>query len=272
MNLPGFGQIAEQLRRSTVNINRGGSGVIWNPDGLIVTNAHVVRAIPGRLEAELWDGRRLDARCLAIDPRRDLAILETGASSLPAATPSDSSQLRPGQIAIAVGNPLGFTGALSTGVIHAVGPLSGLGRQPWVQAAVRLAPGNSGGPLADARGRVVGINTMVAGRLALAVPSNAVAAFLNQGSSSRTIGVTLRPIPRLGLLLLSVEPGSPAQTASLLPGDILTAVNGSRITSAEHLRDEIDAASTQLTLEFLRGDRSHTRQVTLQIQPKREAA
>src|SRR5207245_1011153 len=122
--------------------------------------------------------------------RHDLAALRIGANSLPAASPTDSSHLRPGELAIAIGNPMGFVGALTTGVIHAMGPLRGLGPQTWVQASVRLAPGNSGGPLADARGHVIGINTMVAGRLALAIPSNAVLDFLAAGPRSAWLGVT----------------------------------------------------------------------------------
>ncbi len=156
----GFGEVAEQLRRSTVQVlseRRGaGSGVIWTEDGLIVTNAHVARS--DRPRVELWDGRELEGEVTARDSRRDLAALRVAASALPAATAGDSGALRPGELVLAVGNPLGFIGALTTGVVHALGPLRGLGRQPWVQAAVRLAPGNSGGPLANALGRVIGLN------------------------------------------------------------------------------------------------------------------
>ncbi len=180
MTIAGFGEIAEQLRRSTVLIHSGGrgsgSGVIWSSDGLIVTNAHVVHG--PNLRVQLWDGREFDALVAGRDPRRDLAALRIVVDSLPAAAPADSSQLRPGELAIAIGNRMGFVGALTTGVIHAIGPVRGLGPQTWVQASVRLAPGNSGGPLADARGHVIGVNTMVAGRLALAIPSNAVRDFL----------------------------------------------------------------------------------------------
>jgi serine protease Do len=176
-----FGEVAERLRRSTVQVSAGGrgagSGVIWAADGLIVTNAHVVRS--DRPRVELWDGREFEAEVAASDTRRDLASIRIAAGGLPAATAGDSSALRPGELVLAVGNPFGFIGALTTGVVHALGPLRGLGRQTWVQAAVRLAPGNSGGPLADASGRVIGLNTMIAaGGLALAVPSNAVADFL----------------------------------------------------------------------------------------------
>src|SRR5246127_821937 len=210
MGIQGFGEIAEKLRRSTVVVfagNRGnGSGVIWSSDGSIVTNAHVARS--SQMRVQLWDGREFDAALVSRDTSRDLAELRIGASNLPAAAAADSSQVRPGDLAIAIGNPLGFVGALTTGVVHAVGPLPGLGPQSWVQAGVPLAPGNSGGPLADVRGRVIGINTMVAGRLGLAVPSNEVTRLL-RGETPQFLGVTLRPVPvtaegreRLGLMIL----------------------------------------------------------------------
>ena len=232
MAIQGFGEIAEKLRRSTVLVFAGqrgnGSGVIWSADGSIVTNAHVARA--SQMRVQLWDGREFDATLVSRDTSRDLAELRISAANLPAAAAADSSQVRPGELAIAIGNPLGFVGALTTGVIHAVGPLHRFGSQPWVQADVRLAPGNSGGPLADARGNIIGINTMVAGSLALAVPSNDVAHFLAADPIDAWLGVSVAPVrvPRpgtrakaFGLVLLEVEPGSPAANASLLAGDIL---------------------------------------------------
>ncbi len=125
--------------------------------GLVLTNAHV--ATHRESQVELWDGRRLPARVTARDTRRDLATLQIAAPGLEAATPGDSGALRAGELVIAVGNPMGFAGAVSTGVVHSIGRLPGMGRQSWILANVRLAPGNSGGPLADAQGRVVGINT-----------------------------------------------------------------------------------------------------------------
>ena len=173
----GFGEIAEALRRSTVQVmpaGRGqGSGVIWSTNGLIVTNAHVARA--DTAEVALWDGRRLPGRVLVRDPWRDLAILRVLASGLPAAAPGNSDTVRPGELAIAVGNPLGFAGAVSTGVIHSAGPIRGMGQQRWIRAGVQLAPGNSGGPLANARGEVVGINTAIVQGLGIAAPANSVA-------------------------------------------------------------------------------------------------
>ena len=275
MAIAGFGEIAEQLRRSTVLIHAGGrgsgSGVIWSSDGLIVTNAHVVQGSNTRVQ--LWDGRELDATVAARDPRHDLATLRINANALPAASPADSSQLRPGELAIAIGNPMGFVGALTTGVIHAIGPLRGLGSQTWVQASVRLAPGNSGGPLADAGGRVIGINTMVAGRLALAIPSNAVLDFLAGGPRSAWIGVTLHPVRlpsvnghTFGLVLLEVEPGSPAAQASLMAGDILLGTEERPFQSIDDLVKAMDGQGLRLLrFEFLRGDYSRVRRVTVRL-------
>ena len=277
MAIPGFGEIAEQLRRSTVLIQSGGrgagSGVIWSSDGIVVTNAHVVSG--ARVKVQLWDGREFEAAIRSRDPRRDLAQLHIDAANLPAASAADSSELRPGELAIAIGNPLGFVGALATGVIHAVGPLRGVGRQNWVQADVRLAPGNSGGPLANAHGRVVGINTMVAGRLALAIPSNSVREFLSTGPANAWLGVTVHPafIPRsagtdktFGIVVLEVEPGSPADLASLMPGDILLGTEEKTFTAIEDLAGALQGSGPRvLRVEFLRGDYGKTRQVSVQL-------
>jgi serine protease Do len=283
MPVTSFGEIAENLRRSTVLIHAGargnGSGVIWSSDGIIVTNAHVVRR--AQLRVQLWDARELDATLLSSDRVRDIATLRVNAKNLPAASSADSSRVRPGELAIAIGNPLGFVGALTTGVVHAVGPLPGLGPQSWVQAGVRLAPGNSGGPLADAAGRVIGINTMVAGRLALAIPSNAVTDFLTgtrsgEGANDGWLGVTLYPVqvPRsgsraakaFGLVILELDPGSPAAQASLLPGDILLGTEDKPFSLLEDLSRALRGQGPRLLrIEFLRGDYNRTRRVTIRL-------
>jgi len=277
MAVTGLGEIAEELRRATVLIhseNRGdGSGIIWSSDGSIVTNAHVVRG--SRASIQLWDNREFEATILSRDSRRDLAALCIAASGLPAVSVADSSQIRPGELVIAIGNPLGFVGALSTGVIHAVGPLRGIGSQQWVQAGVRLAPGNSGGPLADARGRVIGVNTMVAGGLALAIPSNAVRDFLISGALDSWLGVTVHPVrvPRgagrgsaFGLVLLKVEQGSPAASASLLPGDILLGTDEKSFVSVDDLAEALQGRGPRLVrFEFLRGDYQSIRRVTVRF-------
>ena len=277
MAVPGFGETAEQLRRSTVLIHAGGhgtgSGILWSSDGLVVTNAHVIRRSPPTVQ--LWDGREFEAAVQSRDPRRDLAQLRIDARNLPFASPGDSSQVRPGELAIAVGNPLGFLGALATGVIHAVGPIRQLGPQSWVQTDVRLAPGNSGGPLANAQGRVVGINTMVAGRLALAIPSNTVRDFLSAGPADAWLGVTVHPalIPRpssrgriFGLVVLDVEANSPAALASLLPGDILLGTEEKSFTEIADLRRALRGSTPRiLRVAFLRGDYTKVRRVTVQL-------
>jgi serine protease Do len=275
MSIDGFGEIAERLRRATVLIQAGdrgsGSGVIWSGDGLIVTNAHVARGSHARVQ--LWDGREFEAAITSRDPQLDLAALHVSANDLSAVNSADSSKLRAGELAIAIGNPLGFVGALTTGIIHAVGPLRGFGSQTWVQANVRLAPGNSGGPLADASGRVIGINTMVAGRLALAIPSNAVHQFLFAGPRSAWLGVTLHPVrvPRgnahaFGLVILEIEPGSPAANASLLPGDILLGTDENPFHSTADLARSLETNGQRpLRLEFLRGDYARVRRVAVQV-------
>jgi serine protease Do len=279
----GFGEIAESLRRSTVMIHAGGrgngSGVIWSSDGIIITNAHVAQK--RQLRVQLWDSRELDATVIASDPARDIASIRVRATNLPAASIGNSSRLRPGELAIAIGNPLGFVGALTTGVIHTVGAVPGLGPQKWVQAGVRLAPGNSGGPLADAAGRVIGINTMVAWKLALAIPSDAVVEFLAGGTSRQQasenwLGVTLYPVrvPRngnrgaktFGLVVLHVEAESPAARASLMPGDILLGAEDKPFSVLEDLSRALRGeGSRTLRLEFLRGDYARIRRVTVQL-------
>jgi serine protease Do len=122
------------------------------------------------------EGRRARGRVIRRDPARDLALLESGLHGEPALF-GDSCTLRPGQIVIATGNPLGIPGAIAAGVVHAVGRLTFGPAGTWLQSDVRLAPGNSGGMLADAEGRVIGMNTMIFHRMGLAVPSNEAASF-----------------------------------------------------------------------------------------------
>ncbi len=175
--------VVDEARRSLVAVHhrRGsGAGTVWHPKGLIVTNAHVARS--SSLEVTLPDGRRVPARLLARDPQRDLAVLTVDAGELPAIRLGDSRLLRPGEIVIAAGHPWGVSGASVAGVV--VGAAEGWAGCPfpeleWVAARLELRPGHSGGPLVDAEGRLVGINTMINGpHLAFAVPVNAAKAFV----------------------------------------------------------------------------------------------
>jgi serine protease Do len=262
----GLSQTAERVRQFTVQVEGrgrgGGSGVIWSADGAIVTNAHVVRRSGAKIT--LADGRRLSATLAAHDPQLDLALLTTGARDLPAATIADSDSLRVGKLVLAVGSPYGQPGIVTVGIVHA-----GETRR-WIQSDVRLAPGNSGGPLADAQGRVIGINTMVVSRLALAIPSNIVARFVaRRGKPARRLGVTVQPVnvPRFGLLILEIDSGGPAQHAGLRIGDVLTGAGGRPFEAPFDLALALEAAGESLVLDVLRGGRSATCEVDFEPQP-----
>jgi serine protease Do len=174
--------VGEKLRRSTVQVFDGrrgaGSGVIWRADGWIVTNAHVVRGHSARVR--FADGRTLAAEVIGRAAERDLAALFVTASDLPAAEIGASTAVRVGEIVLAAGSPFGVRGAVSAGVLHGIGCVPRVGKQRWLQGDLELAPGNSGGPLADANGRVIGINSMIAMGLGLAIPSQEVDQFLRR--------------------------------------------------------------------------------------------
>jgi serine protease Do len=171
---------ASRVRASVVHIRvgeaSGGAGVVW-PGGVVITNAHV--ATERRVTLILPDGSSTEGETVWRDPSRDLAaVAAAGLAGLPPAEPGDAARVRAGALVFAIGHPWGVRDAVSVGVFHRVGPVvEALGvpesvrRQPWVQAAVRLAPGNSGGPIADASGRVIGVSAMIVGGLALAVPA-----------------------------------------------------------------------------------------------------
>jgi serine protease Do len=251
-----IGETAEQLRRSTVQIveeRGGGSGVILPPGNLVITNSHVLRGRDPRVE--LWDGRSSTAEILERDATQDLALLALPFAT-PGAIPLRTEAAAPGESVLAVGNPLGFTGALSKGVIRGM-----FGR--FLHSSVRLAPGNSGGPLSDYRGGVVGINTMIArGGYALSIPAGTVSQFLRHGAAPR-LGVTLHPVPN-GLLLLTVEENSAADRAALMPGDILLGFK-----SPVDLSNAIaECAGGVLTLRFQRGGVARERQTTAMLERK----
>lgn len=173
--------LAERLRRVTVRIEVGGSGegcgIVWRPDGLLVTNAHVARGALARVR--FFTGNSVEGRVVARDPSNDLAALLLPAGGLAAAIPGDPATLRPGELVVALGHPLGVANAASLGVVHEV--VRGRGGAPrWIAADIRLAPGNSGGPLAGVDGRVVGLNTLVAGGLGYALPVPAILRFLRR--------------------------------------------------------------------------------------------
>jgi serine protease Do len=272
MPFPIPGRIAELLRRSTVQIQSGsgrggsgtGSGLVLN-DGRVVTNAHVVTG--GDLVVETWEGRTSRSQLTKADQRRDLALLIVRGLDAPAAT-FTSTGAKAGQPVIAVGNPLGFSGAVSTGFVQRVGSITGMTGRQWIQSDLRLAPGNSGGPLADIRGEILGINTMVAGGIALSIPVETVQRFLASDGAHRVLGVVVRPIqlraakaPRFALMILELTPGGPAERASLLPGDLLVSARGKSFRSADDFQDALDESEI-FELGFFRGGTDHERRVT----------
>jgi S1-C subfamily serine protease len=181
--------VIDNARRSLVQVHNGrrgnGAGTILHPDGLIVTNAHVVQGRSPRIT--LADGRTMPGRLLAYDEKRDLAAVQIEATSLPVITLGNGNGLQVGQMVVALGHPWGVIGATTAGMVIAVGrPVQGL---PFdgdlIQVGCRLRPGHSGGPMVDGEGRLVGINTMIAGpEVGLAVPIHTVKRFLKESLGS----------------------------------------------------------------------------------------
>jgi S1-C subfamily serine protease len=237
-----------------------GSGVVISPDGLVLTNAHVVN---GAKEIRLSDteGRSTEARVLGIDPDTDLALLRADAArSLAFAPLGNSKHLRRGQLAIAIGNPLGFESTVTAGVISALGrslrATTGRMIEDVIQTDAALNPGNSGGPLVSSRGEVIGINTAVimgAQGICFAVASNTARHVLSEiimhGRVRRAyIGVAAQTLPvprrhalaagienRFGAVLTSLEQDGPAATAGLLSHDLVVGLDGERVTGVDDL-------------------------------------
>ena len=235
----------------------GGSAVVIAPDGYLLTSAHVVEGSTGG-GASLVDGRDLRFTVVGRDPLSDLAVLRADASDLTPAELGDAERLRVGQLVVAIGNPMGFSGSVTAGVVSALGralPV-GAGRvvENVIQTDAALNPGNSGGALADGRGRVIGINTAVAGvGLGLAVPIDDATrrimhALMTEGRFHRAyIGIAggNRPLPpraaaaigrRDGVEVMEVIPGSPAARAGIRSGDLIVELDGVPISDARDLQ------------------------------------
>jgi serine protease Do len=278
----GFGEIVEELRRSTVVISSrrggGGSGIIVEREGLVVTNAHVVSTEIVRVQT--WDGRISEGSVVARGGGVDLALVSVPMGDLLPARLLNSQSTRNGEFVVAVGNPFGFIGAVTTGVIRGVGAVRGLGDAQYLQCSLRLAPGNSGGPLANAKGEVIGVNSMVVGGVGLAIPTEAVQRFLTRAQGEASLGVigrkvplTINGSPQVGLVLLEIRRGSSADRAALLPGDIIIGANERPFGSMAEIDELFSAPSGQLLrIQFVRGDRSHRRSVALVMQSSRNRA
>jgi S1-C subfamily serine protease len=265
--------VAERLAPSVANLrvtrrgrggaryDGGGSGVVVTADGFMLTSAHVVAGSRGKVRASFVDGREVEASVVGADPFSDLAVLRTTAGELVPAELGDAERLRVGQLVVAIGNPHGFAGSVTAGVVSALGrslPTRAGSATRMVENVIQtdaaLNPGNSGGALADGLGRVVGINTAVAGvGLGLAVPVNTttrtiVAALMRDGRFRRAyIGVAVgpRPLPpriaqRLGRVsgveIVEVVADSPAARGGLRAEDLIVDVGGTPVASADDLQ------------------------------------
>jgi S1-C subfamily serine protease len=280
--------VAERASLSVVRIDvgrDGGSGFVFTPDGFLVTNSHVVRGTK-RIEVRLTDGRQFPAALIGDDPDTDLAVLRIYAPELTPLMFGDSDKLRVGQIAIAVGNPYGFQCTVTAGIVSALGrslrAQTGRLIENVIQTDTALNPGNSGGPLLNSRGEVIGVNTAMilpAQGICFATPSNTaqriVALLMRDGKVRRGyLGVAGQTVPlhrRLarqlgvesGVLVVGVEPDSPARDAGLREGDLLLAYNDRPLNSVDDLHRVLTegAIGARATLTVLR--RSETLKISI---------
>ncbi len=247
-------------RRDKAQRAGSGSGVIVAPDGLVLTNSHVVGGAT-HVEIATVDGRTLTARLVGDDPDTDLALVRVDASvSLPAARLGDSKRLRRGQLVVAIGNPFGFESTVTAGVVSALGrslrARTGRLIDDVIQTDAALNPGNSGGPLASSAGEVVGVNTAVivgAQGICFAVASNTASFVLGElvrhgrvrrahiGIAVQQTSIARRLQVAAGLeqgsaaMITAVEPGSPAAAAGLMSGDMIVALDATAVTGADDL-------------------------------------
>jgi serine protease Do len=277
-------RMIEDVQRSVVQVRssgRGtGAGVIWPGDGLVLTNHHVIsgRRRRGNIRVALHDGRTLDADVVKSGRNLDLALLrlEGDYGDLPAAPVGDSDALRVGELVYAIGHPWGSVGAVSAGIVGGVGELRGSGRNSsarYVRSDVALAPGNSGGPLLNARGEVVAINAMIFGLMALSIPSNAAEAWI-AGERRPRLGIGVVPVElpaflrreagTAGLVVAGVETGGAADRAGLLVGDVLLAIAGKPLGEAETLLDAVAHAGDVVSLRVMRGGKIMVMEVRLE--------
>jgi S1-C subfamily serine protease len=266
---------APRRGRSPREYEGSGSGVIITPDGYIVTNSHVIEDAGG-VEASLADGTSGNAEVIGQDTATDIALVRISGSGLPMAYLGDSDKLKVGQLAIAVGNPLGFQSTVTAGVISALGRSlrSRTGRliENVIQTDAALNPGNSGGPLVDSRGYVIGINTAIiqyAQGICFAIPVNTMRWVVTQliregkvvrgfiGISGQTVPLPVRVVRYFqlghssGTQVVDVVPGSPAYRAGLKEGDIIISLGGEPVTSVDDIHRRLTRESIGKRLEVV---------------------
>jgi S1-C subfamily serine protease len=261
----------------------GGSGFIISSDGLVVTNSHVVRGA-AEIDVVLADGRQPDAHLVGDDPETDLAVLQIYAPNLAPVAFGDSARLRVGQLAIAIGNPYGFQATVTAGVVSALGRSlrteSGRLIDDVLQTDAPLNPGNSGGPLVDSRGSVIGVNTatiLPAQGLCFAIAVNTVKnvvgwlvrdgrvrrSYLGLAGQNVPVPRRLRPTPQgpaTGVLVTGLESDGPARVAGVLEGDIIVAFDGRPIAGVDDLQRALtgETIARPAKLLVLRGTAART--------------
>jgi S1-C subfamily serine protease len=296
-------RVAEMLRPAVVNLRgergRGegsGSGIIFTPDGFLLTNHHVVQN-KERVRVRLSDGREYGGRVVGADPWTDLAIVQADADGLPAVTFGDSGKMRVGQLVVAIGSPFGFESTVTAGVVSAMGrtlrSITGHLVDNVIQTDAALNPGNSGGPLVDSRGAVIGVNTAIiapAQGICFAIPINMAKDILPQlmkhGRVVRGyLGLHVRnvPIPKhivrqynltqhSGVEIQAVEPNTPAAEAGLEVEDIVLAMDDHETASADDLHRVLTKLPVGIPAEvtLLRKDRRLRRFVVPGEYPQRQ--